>query len=95
MFIKISSAACTKEEQKTSNEVLISITNECRATIKLYNIDTGKQYLSDIFNCSYISILPIQIKPGKYKIKAETYQGKSVTKEFKKGLYSQEIDIEF
>jgi hypothetical protein len=96
MLITVTSlAACKKEEQRTSDEVLVSITNECRAQIKLYNYEDGRQYLSDIFDCSYVSILPIKVKPGKYKIKAETYQGKSVTKTFTKGVYAQTLDIEF
>jgi hypothetical protein len=28
-------------------------------------------------------------------VKAETYQGKTVTKSFKKGPYAQTLDIEF
>ena len=88
-------SSCMKEDPRPSDEVLISITNECKAVIKLYNFDTGSQYLSDVFDCDYVSMIAINVKPGKYKIKAETYQGKSVTKNFTKGLYSQEIDIEF
>jgi hypothetical protein len=87
--------SCMKQDLKVSDEVLVSITNECRAQIKLYNYEDGRQYLSDIFDCSYVSILPIKVKPGKYKIKAETYQGKSVTKTFTKGVYAQTLDIEF
>lgn len=35
------------------------------------------------------------LKRGKYRIKAETYQGKVVSKIFTKGPYAQNIDIEF
>jgi len=40
-------------------------------------------------------MMAIKVKPGKYRIKAETYQGKSVTKTFTKGPYAQSLDIEF
>lgn len=86
--------SCMKE-QKVSDEVLVSITNECRARIYLYNYDTGRQYLSDMFDCSYVSMIAIKVAPGKYKVKAETYQGKTVTKTFKKSAYAQTLDIEF
>jgi len=87
--------SCMKEDLKVSDEVLVSITNECRARIYLYNYDTGRQYLSDMFDCSYVSMIAIKVVPGKYKVKAETYQGKTVTKTFKKGAYAQTLDIEF
>jgi hypothetical protein len=87
-------SGCGKSEQTPSNEVLISITNKCRARIKVYDMN-DTQTIHDIFDCSYVSILPIKVKPGKYKIKAETYQGKSVTKTFTKGVYAQTLDIEF
>jgi hypothetical protein len=68
--------SCMKTDLKVSDEVLVSITNECRARIYLYNYDTGRQYLSDMFDCSYVSMIAIKVVPGKYKVKAETYQGK-------------------
>jgi len=84
-----------KADLKVSDEVLVSTTNECRARIFLYNNDTGGQYLEDIFDCSYVSMIALKVAPGKYKVKAETYQGKTVTKTFKKGVYAQTLDIEF
>ena len=96
MFITASSLFnCEKIEQRTSDEVLLSITNECRAQIRLYEFDSGRQYLNGIFDCSYVKMIAIKVKPGKYRIKAETYQGKSVTKTFTKGPYAQSLDIEF
>jgi len=85
--------SCTKD-QVPSDEVLISITNECRCKIKVYDMNQ-RNVLQDIFDCSYKSILPLKLKPGKWKIVAETYQSKTITKLFTKGLYAQEIDIEF
>jgi hypothetical protein len=88
-------SSCMKQNLRPSDEVLVSITNECRARIYLYNYDTGNQYLSDIFDCSYVSMIALKVKPGTYKVKAETYQGKTVTKTFTKGPYAQTLDIEF
>ena len=73
-----------KEDLKVSDEVLVSITNECRARIYLYNYDTGRQYLSDMFDCSYVSMIAIKVVPGKYKVKAETYREKAFPKHLKK-----------
>jgi len=96
MLIAIASApGCVKQEPAISDEVILSIANECRATIKLYNYDSGKQYLSDMFDCSYVSILALKIQPGKYKVKAETFRGKVVEKIFTKGPYAQDLYIEF
>jgi len=88
-------SSCMKEEPRTSDEVLVSITNECRATIKLYNYDDGRQYLSDIFDCSYVSMIAINVKPGRYKVRAESFSGRSAEKIFTKTKYSQELNIEF
>jgi hypothetical protein len=54
-----------------------------------------RQYLSDVYDCSYQKILPLKMERGAYKIKAENFQGKVVTKNFTKGIYSQELNIEF
>ncbi|RNI39865.1 hypothetical protein EFY79_00755 [Hanamia caeni] len=83
--------SCMKPELKFSDGVLVSITNECRARIFLYNYDTGKQSLSDIFDCSYVSMIAKKVRPGTYKVKAETFQGKTFTKR----VYAQTLDIEF
>ncbi|KAA9037157.1 hypothetical protein FW778_17155 [Ginsengibacter hankyongi] len=86
--------ACSKERPQTSNELLIRISNECRAKIKIY--DTAElNKLSDVYDCTYQSILPIQLRPGRYKIVAENQQMKKVSILFKKENYSQEITIEF
>lgn len=89
-------SSCTKQDpQKISNEVLLSITNECRARIKFYNVTDGRQYLSDMFDCSYVSLIELHVEPGKYKVKAETASGRSAEKLFTKGKFSQELNIEF
>ena len=96
MFITASSLAnCGKVEPSPSDEVLLTITNECRAQIKLYEFYSGRQYLSDMFDCSYVHLIALKVKRGKYRIKAETYQGKIVSKTFTKGPYAQTLDIEF
>jgi hypothetical protein len=94
LLIMILLVSCSKNEQKISDEVLLTVTSECRCTVKIYNID-DRQYLSDVYDCSYQKILPLKMERGTYKIKAENFQGKVVTKNFTKGIYSQELNIEF
>ena len=86
--------SCSKENQRMSEEVLLTVTSECNCSIKVYRMD-GRQYLSTIFDCEYIHILPLKIESGTYTIKASTPQGKQVNKLFTKGNYSQELNIEF
>ncbi|HVA97505.1 MAG TPA: hypothetical protein VNG53_01310 [Bacteroidia bacterium] len=85
----------TKEEPFVSDEVLFSISNEWQANIKFYNVIDGKQCLSDIFDCSYVSFIALHVELGKYKVKAETAFGRSAEKLFAKGKFSQELNIEF
>ena len=86
--------SCTKENQRKSDEVLLTVTSECNCSIKVFQTD-GRQYLSTIFDCEYVHILPLHITSGTYTIKAENGQGKQVNQEFKKGNFSQELNIEF
>ena len=86
--------ACSKQDRRVSDEVLLTVTSECRCTIKVYEMD-DRQYLSDIYDCSYQSTLPLKMERGTYKIKAENFQGKVVTKTFTKGIYGEELNIEF
>ncbi len=86
--------SCTKENQKFSYEVLLTVTNECNCSVKVYQMD-GRQYLSTIFDCEYIHILPLKIENGTYTIKTATPQGKQVNKLFTKGNYRQELNIDF
>ena len=86
--------SCSKENQRMSDEVLLTVTSECNCSIKVYKMD-GSQYLSNIFDCEYLHILPLKIESGTYTIKAATPQGKQVNKLFTKGNYSQELNIEF
>lgn len=86
--------SCTKEP-RVSDEVIVTVTNECSARIFFYHYDTNEQYLSDIFDCNYVSMIAIKAKPGTYKVKAETSRGKTVTKTFIKTRYAQTLDFEF
>ena len=86
--------SCTKEDQRISDEVLLTVTNECTCSVKVFQMD-GRQYLSTIFDCQYVHILPLHIASGTYTIKAENFQGKQVTRSFTKGNYSQNLNIEF
>ena len=86
--------SCTKAKEKASDEVAVTVLNQCTATISFYDAN-GDQYTKDIFDCEYVSVLRMKIPPGTYTVKAETYQGKSVTKTFTKSVYAQTLDIEF
>ena len=55
----------------------------------------GAQYSKDIFDCEYVSVLRIKVAPATYTVKAETSQGKTVTKTFTKSVYPEPLDIEF
>lgn len=90
--IILTAAECTKE-QKASDEVRITLTNECRCKVKIYKQDSA--YLSDVFDCDYISILSIRMAKGNYVVKADNYRGKKKEIKFIKGLYQQNLDIEF
>ena len=87
-------SSCTKSDV-ASPEVNITILNECRAQIKIYDISDSRQYLNEIYDCSYISFLQLKLAPGKYKLVAETYQGRTVKKEFTKTYLAMDITIEF
>jgi len=87
-------SGCIKDRQQVSDEVTVSVLNQCTATRYFYD-NTGAQYAKDIFDCNYVTVLTMKIAPGTYTIKAETLEGKSVTKTFKKGLYGQSLVIEF
>ena len=86
--------SCSKENQKMSDEVLLTVINECNCSIKVYKMDS-MQYLSTTYDCEYIHILPLKIESGTYTIKAATPQGKQVNKVFTKGNFRQQLNIEF
>jgi len=86
-------ASSTKE--KTSDDVFITIRNECRAQIKIYEISQSKQYLYGIYDCSCTLLASIHLKPGKYKIVVETFQGKTAHRAFTKTMFSEDVTIEF
>jgi hypothetical protein len=86
--------SCTKAKEKVSDEVVITVLNQCTATIYFYDAN-GDQYTKDIFDCEYVSVLRIKVAPGTYTVKAETSQGKTVTKTFTKSVYAETLDIEF
>jgi hypothetical protein len=86
--------SCTKENQRMSDEVLLTVTSECNCSVRFFQMD-GSQYLSTKYDCQYVHILPLQVASGTYTIKAENFQGKQVNQPFTKGNYSQELNIEF
>ena len=94
LLILILLFSCSKENQRTSDEVLLTVTSECNCSIKVFQPD-GSQYLSTTFDCQYVHILPLQIASGTYTVKAENAQGKQINQPFTKGHYSQTLNIEF
>ena len=86
--------SCSKENQRMSDEVLLTVTSECNCSIKVYKMDSS-QYLSTTYDCEYVHILPLKIESGTYTIKAATPQGKQVNKVFTKGNFRQQLNIEF
>jgi hypothetical protein len=94
IIIAMTISACTKSDV-ASPEVTITLVNECRAQIKIYDITDSRQYLNEIYDCSYISTLRIKLNQGRYKLVAETYQGRSIKKEFTKSYLAMNMTIEF
>ena len=87
-------SGCIKDRQQVSDEVTVSVLNQCTATLYFYD-NTGAQYAKDIFDCNYVTVLRMKIAPGTYTVKAETTLGKTVTKTFMKSVYAETLDIEF
>ena len=77
--------SCTKAKEKVSDEVTVSVLNECTATIYFYDTN-GHQYTKDIFDCEYVSVLRIKVAPGTYTVKAETSREKALPKHLQKAF---------
>ena len=87
-------SSCSKEEE-LSDDVFITIYNECRAEIKVYQMSDGRQCLNDVYDCDHVSVLPIRLPAGSYNLRAETSQGRIVEKQFTKTHASQNVEITF
>jgi hypothetical protein len=87
-------SSCAKKEN-ISDDVFITIYNECRAEIKVYNISDGRQCLNDMYDCEHVSFLPIRLEPGTYNLRAETFQGRIAEKQFTKTRASHNVEITF
>jgi hypothetical protein len=87
-------SSCTKEEN-VSDDVFVTVYNECRAEIKVFDMTDGRQCLNDMYDCEHVSFLPIRLPSGRYKLRAETFQGRIAEKQFTKTRASQSIDIFF
>jgi hypothetical protein len=94
LVIMLLVCSCTKAKEKVSDEVRVTVLNECTATITFYDT-TRHQYTKGIFDCEYFSVLRMKVAPGIYTVKAVTLQGKTVTKTFTKSVYAETLDIEF
>jgi hypothetical protein len=87
-------SSCAKEEN-VSDDVFVTVYNECRAEIKVFDTTDGHQCLNDMYDCEHVSFLPIRLEPGTYNLRAETSQGRIAEKQFTKTRASQSIDIFF
>jgi hypothetical protein len=94
LFIVLSATSCTKwSEKKQSKEVIITVINECYATITVYNLDSSI-YTKETFDCDYEKEVYRQFEKGEYRVKAETgFKTKELY--FIKNDYSANLNIEF
>lgn len=87
--------SCMKADLKDSNDVFVTVYNECQAEIKVFKTNDGERFLSDMYDCNYINFLPIKLPPGEYLIRATTYQGRVAETQFTKERRSKSVDINF
>lgn len=88
-------AACKKwSEPKATNEVEITVENECYCKITFYKAQDSAFVTSDYFDCTETKALYLQIKPAEYRITAEN-RWKKVERHFSKDLYNSSLSIEF
>lgn len=87
-------ASCSKSnEKKQSRLVIISVTNNCYATIKFYK-ENGNYYTKETFNCEYEKEVYRQFDTGIYKINAEG-ENKKIEMYFTKTDFETSLNIEF
>jgi hypothetical protein len=84
---------CIKSNPEPSENVLITVTNQCSCTIEIFQ-DNNYKMGSD-YNCSMAKNWQIKLSKGKYQIKVTSQQQPLKWVEFQKGLYSQNLTIEF
>ncbi len=79
----LSLIGCSKwNEPKATNEVLLTVENECYCKIIFYLNDTTF-YTSDYWDCTETKGLYLQIKPGEYRVTADN-GFKEIVKHFSK-----------
>lgn len=87
--------SCNKwNEPKPTNEVEITVENECYCKITFYKAQDSAFVTSDYWDCTETKALYLQIRPGDYRVKAEN-SFKKVEKPFTKDLYNSSLSIEF
>lgn len=88
-------AACKKwTEPKPSNQITITVENECYSKFTLYNSQDSSFVFSDYWDCRETKGLYYQLKAGQYFIKADN-GFKTIYKTFTKTIYEQSLSIEF
>ena len=85
--------SCTKSSPKFSEEVSISVVNECFCKIVFEKED--EQISNQIFDCEYVRELHINLPEGKYKVYADNLLGRKKEIDFVKGKTSQSLTIIF
>jgi hypothetical protein len=94
LLLLLSLIGCTKwSDKKATNEVLITVENECYCKITFYKNDTTF-YTSDYWDCTETKALYLQIKPGEYRVEADN-GFKEIERHFSKDLYNSSLSIEF
>lgn len=84
---------CTKVMEQPSDEVRISVINECSCRIKIYR--GSILVLVDDYDCEYINVLPLILDRGIYRIEAGNGFGRVVESEFEKKYCMEELEIIF
>jgi hypothetical protein len=91
--VSLTTISCIKSNPEPSENVLITVTNQCSCTIEIFQ-DNNYKMGSD-YNCSMAKNWQIKLSKGKYQIKVTSQQQPLKWVEFQKGLYSQNLTIEF
>ena len=92
-LLVLSITACTKTSPQNSDEVLLTVTNECLCRISFYQ--NGDIITTVLFDCEYVRVISLRIPAGDYSIIAESYDGRKKEISFEKKSNSQTLDIEF
>jgi hypothetical protein len=94
LLILILLVSCSKYELSPSDEVLLTVINECRCDVEVSSLDETRS-IKYLYDCAEEKVLHLKMERGTYKIKSENFTGQVVIDTFTKGNYSQNLNIEF